>query len=145
MKIFNKRARFDYQLFERIEAGIALTGGEAKAVRTGHADLTNSFAKIINGEVYLINGKIPIHLAQNYDPAKTRKLLLRKSQIISLESKMKQKKLTLVPVSIYTKRNLVKIELALAKSRHKFEKKESIKKKDIQREIEQEFKGKKVK
>ncbi|MBI3443124.1 SsrA-binding protein SmpB [Candidatus Woesebacteria bacterium] len=144
MRITNRRAKFDYQILEKFETGISLSGGEAKAVRTGHANLTNSFAKIMNREMYLINVSIPVQGARNYDPTRTRKLLLHKSQIISIESKVKQKKLTLVPVSVYTKGRLIKIELALAKSKRKFEKKESLKKKDILREIEIEFRGRSV-
>lgn len=141
MRIFNKRASFNYNLFERIEAGISLTGSEAKSLRMGRADLSNSYAKIVNGEAYLINANIPLENAQK-DPTRTRKLLLHNVQITSLESKMKQKKLTLVPTRVYTKGRLAKIELALAKAKRKFEKKESLKKKDIEREIEQEIKNK---
>lgn len=141
MKIFNKRASFEYQLFERVEAGVVLSGGEAKAVRTGRADLSRSFAKIISGELYLINTVIPVQGALNYDPARTRKLLLHKKEITSIQSKLREKKLTLVPTSMYTKGNLVKVELALAKTKRKFEKREDLKKRDIQREIEVSLKG----
>jgi SsrA-binding protein len=142
MRIFNKRAKFNYKLEnERIEAGISLTGGEAKAVRTGHLDLTNSFAKIVGGEVFLINANIPV-LGAKYAPTRTRKLLLHRKEIISILSKMRQKKLTLVPIKMYTKDRLIKLELALGKSKRKFEKKEAIKKKDLIREVEKEFQGK---
>ena len=142
MQIVNKKAKFNYNLFERIEAGISLLGAEAKAVRGGHVNLSESFAKIIDHEVYLVNANIPVEGKKDYSSTRTRKLLLHKDQIISIQTKIKQKKLTLVPTKIYTKGNLVKIELALAKSKRKFEKKESIKKKDIQREIEQELREK---
>lgn len=142
MKFFNKRARFDFQLLEKYEAGIVLTGGEAKAVRTGHLNLTGSYAKIIGGEGYLVNANIHITGAQNYDPTRSRKLLLHKKEIESIQSQIKAKKLTLVPVSMYTTHNLVKVELVLAKSKKKFEKKESIKKKDIARELERETRTK---
>ena len=142
MRIINKKAKFNYNLFERIEAGISLLGAEAKAVRDGHVNLSDSFAKIIDREIYLVNANIPVEGKKEYSSTRTRKLLLHKDQIVSLQTKIKQKKLTLVPTKIYTKGNLVKVELALAKSKRKFEKKAKLKKKDIQREIEQEIRGK---
>ena len=142
MRIINKKAKFNYNLFERIEAGISLLGAEAKAVRGVHVNLSDSFAKIIDREIYLVNANIPVEGKKEYSSTRTRKLLLHKDQIVSLQTKIKQKKLTLVPTKIYTKGNLVKVELALAKSKRKFEKKAKLKKKDIQREIEQEIRGK---
>ena len=140
MKITNKKANFNYSLEkERIEAGVVLSGGEAKAVRTGHLDLSQSHARIVNSEIYLINANIPVQGAVKYDSTRMRKMLLHKREIISISSKLKQQKLTLVPVKMYTKGHLVKCELALGKSKRKFEKKESIKRKDIQREVEREL------
>jgi len=135
VKILNKRAKFDYQILEKYEAGIVLSGGEAKAVRTGHVNLTNSYAKILGNEAYLINANIPIARALNYEPTKSRKLLLHKAEITSILSKIKAKKLTLVPISVYTTHNLVKVQLGLGKSKKKFEKKEIIKKRDLEREL----------
>lgn len=141
MKIFNKRAKFEYKLEEeRLEAGLSLSGGEAKSVRTGHADLSQAYAKILNAEVYLINANIPVPGAK-YEPTRTRKLLMHKKEIASLWVKMKQRKLTLVPVKLYTKARLIKCELALGKSKRQFEKRETIKRRDIDREIQQELKG----
>ncbi len=140
MKIFNKRARFDYQILEKIEAGISLSGGEARAVRTGHINLTGSFVKIINREAYLVNANIPVPDKKYYEPTVSRKLLLHKGQILDLLTKMKQKNLTIVPVSVYTKKRLIKLEIALAKSKRLFEKKEAQKKVDIQRDIDMELK-----
>ncbi|MDP3994360.1 MAG: SsrA-binding protein SmpB [bacterium] len=142
MRIFNKKAKFDYNLEkERIETGVVLSGGEAKAIRTGHLDLSQSHARIVNGEVFLINANIPVQGAIKYNSTRMRKLLLHKKEIISLSTKVKQQKLTLVPVKMYTKGHLVKCELALGKSKRKFEKKEAIKRKDIERDIEKEFRG----
>ena len=141
MRIINKKAKFNYKLFETYEAGIVLKGSEAKALRTNGADLSNSYAKIIEGEVYLINANIAIPGKIDYNPTRSRKLLLHKDQIISISSKIKQKQLTLIPTKIYLKGNLVKAEIALAKSKREFEKKEIIKKKDIDRELQQELKG----
>jgi SsrA-binding protein len=139
MKIINKRANFNYTIEEKIEAGIVLTGGEARAIRTGHINLSNSYAKIIGNEVFLINADVPVAGAKDYDSTHMRKLLLNRREIINLEAKMKQKKLTLVPTKAYLKGRRVKIELGLAKSKREFEKRESIKKKDIQRDMEREL------
>lgn len=141
MNIANRRARFNYAFEpERYEAGVSLTGGEAKAVRTGHIDLNGSVARILNGEAFLINANIPVLGATKYDAKRTRKLLLHKQEILSIATKMKQRKLTLVPTKVYTKGRLIKCELALGKTKRKFEKKEAIKRKDIERELEREFK-----
>lgn len=142
MKISNKRAFFDYQLLERFEAGISLNGAEVKAVKGGHADLTGSFVRIIGSEAYLINAKIfPYKYArpEGYDEQRTRKLLLHKSQIIALKSKTEGQNLALIPVSLYTKHGLIKLEVALGKGKKKYEKKEAKKRKDIERELEQEL------
>lgn len=141
MSIINKKARFNYILLERYEAGIALTGGEAKTIRSGRGDLSNAYAKFVNGELYLVNANIPTQ-SEKLNPTRSRKLLMHRSELISLASKVKAKKLTLVPVKLYNTRRLVKLEIALGKSKRKFEKKESIKKKDIQREIERELSAK---
>ncbi len=143
MRIFNKKARYEYSLTgDKVEAGISLLGSEAKAVRTGHADLSRSVARALNSEIWLINANIPVaQPPQGYNSTRTRKLLLNRSEIISLSTKMKQQKLTLVPTKLYTKGRLVKVELALGKPKRKFEKKEALKKKDIEREIEKEFGG----
>jgi len=134
MHIFNKRADFEYNILDRFEAGIMLSGGEAKAIRDGRADISRSFAKIISGEVYLVNA--------NIDSTRSRKLLLHKNEILSLETQMKAQKLTLVPVSLYTKGRLVKVELALAKAKREFDKRKSLKQKDIKRDIERELRVK---
>ena len=141
MKITNKRVNYEYKLEgDRVEAGISLSGGEAKAIRTGHADINQSVARIVNDEAFLINANIPVIGAQNYSSTRSRKLLLHKKEILSLTTKMKQFKLTLVPISLYNKGRLIKVTLALAKPKRKFEKKEAIKRKDIERELEKEFK-----
>ncbi len=142
MKIFNKRARFEYELAgEKVEAGISLRGAEAKAVRDGHLDLSQSHVRILGGEAFLVNANIPVQGMQNYDSTRTRKLLLHKNQILSLLTKMKQQKLQIVPVSMYNARRLIKVGLELGKPKRQFEKKEAIKRRDIDREIEKEYKG----
>lgn len=142
MKINNKRAFFDYQILEKFEAGINLFGAEVKAVRLGHADLTGSHVRIMGDEAYLINAKIfPYEYSrpENYDEQRTRKLLLHKKEIIALKSKTEGQNLTLVPISIYTTKSFIKVEIALGKGKKQYDKKEAIKKKDIQREAEQEM------
>jgi len=127
---------------ERFEAGINLYGAEVKAVRLGHADLTGSFVRITGSEAYLINAKIfPYEYSrpENYDERRTRKLLLHKKEIVALKSKTEGQNLTLVPVSLYTTKSFIKLEIALGKGKKQYDKKESIKKKDIQRELEQEL------
>lgn len=142
MAIINKRARYEYSLTEdRFEAGISLSGGEAKAIREGHVDLSQSVARVMGTEAYLINANIPVAGAQNYVSTRTRKLLLHKKEIVSISTKAKQGKLTLVPTKLYTKGRLVKLELALGKPKRKFEKRQQIKKKDIERELAAELKG----
>lgn len=136
MRIFNKRASFEYALTgDKVEAGISLLGAEAKALRDGRADISQAHARILNGEVFLINANIPAKGLAKYNPTRMRKLLLHKNEILSISSKMKQQNLNLVPVLMYTKQRLVKVQLVLGKPKRKFEKKESIKRKDIEREI----------
>jgi SsrA-binding protein len=142
MKITNKKAYFDYQILETFEAGINLYGSEVKAVRIGRADLTGSFVRIIGSEAYLVNANIfPYQSGQteNYDERRTRKLLLHKKEIVALKSKTDGANLSLVPVSLYFKHGFLKLEVGLGKGKKKYEKRESIKKKDLQRHIEQEL------
>jgi len=144
MKIVNRKANFNYKIEEKFEAGINLLGAEVKAVRLGHADLTGSFVRIIGAEAYLVNAKIfPYEYARpdQYEPNRTRKLLLHKKQIFSLKAKTEGASLTVVPVSLYTIGNLIKLELGLGKSKKEFEKKEAIKRKDLDRDIEEALKG----
>ena len=142
MKIVNKKAFFDYQSSERIEAGINLNGAEVKAIRLGMTDLKGSFVKIIGSEAYLINAKIfPYKYArpENYDERRTRKLLLHKKEIIALKGKTEGSDLTIVPLSIYTTKNFIKVELGLGKGKKEYQKKEAKKKKDLERDVEQEL------
>ncbi len=142
MKISNKRAFYDYQITDRFEAGINLYGAEVKAVKQEHADLTGSFVRIMGSEAYLINAKIfPYEYArpEGYDERRTRKLLLHKKEIISLKSKTEGSNTTLVPISLYDKHGLIKLEVGIGKGKKQYDKKEAKKKKDIEREIEQEL------
>ena len=143
MKVLNKKARFEYELTgEGVEAGISLLGAEAKSVREGRVDISQAVVRILQDEAYLINANIPATGVVNYNSTRGRKLLLHRGEILSLITKMKQKKLQIVPIRVYNKGRLIKLYLELGKSKRKFEKKENIKRHDINREIEREFKGK---
>ena len=142
MKILNKKARFEYELTgEGVEAGISLLGAEAKSVREGRADISQSAVRILGDEAYLINANIPAAGIQKYDSTRIRKLLLHRGEILSLTTKIKQKKLQIVPVRVYNKGRLIKLYLELGKARRKFEKKETLKRRDINRDIEKVLKG----
>jgi SsrA-binding protein len=141
MLILNKKAKYNYNLFETVEAGISLLGGEVKSLRDRGADLSESYVKFLDGNPYLVNASIQIPGKKDYTATRSRKLLLHKKEILALITKAKAKKLTLVPIKMYTKGRLVKLEIALAKAKREFEKRETIKKKDADREIEQELKS----
>ena len=141
MKIINRQARFDYELKDRIEAGMVLTGAEAKSAKLGHVDLGAAFCKWRPGrfglELWVHNLHIyPYPHADNtdYDPKRVRKLLVHKKEMIALQSRMKQARLLLVPTALYTHSGLVELELALARGKRVYEKREAIKKRDLQRE-----------
>ena len=135
----NKRATFDYELVDRYEAGLVLSGQEVKSIKTGHISLKGSFVTFKNSELYLTNATIPFYKfagdPKQYDPTQPRKLLLKKSEINRLLGKSKIKGLTLVPIRVYTKKRLVKLEFAVGRGKKKFDKKESLKKKDAKRRI----------
>lgn len=143
-KITNQKAFYEYEIQDRFEAGINLYGFEVKAVRLGHADLSGSFVKIIGSEVYLINAKIfPYQYArpENYDQKRTRKLLLHKKEIISLKSRIEAGKLTLVPLSVYNSHGFIKVELAVGKPKKQFDKREAIRRRDLDRQVEEDLKN----
>jgi SsrA-binding protein len=145
MKVVNRRVRYDYRLLEKFEAGIVLTGAEVKSVKAGKLSLAESFVKIIEGEAWLMNAYInPYPYADNrdYDPKRNRKLLLHKNELLKLSQQTKEKNLTIVPVSCYTKGRQIKLEIALAKGKKKYDKREVKKRKAIEREIAQTLKAK---
>lgn len=135
----NKKAEFDYDIQESIEAGIVLTGAEAKAVRDNKVDFSGSYVKPLNGEMILINLHIGVDGVE--DTRKSRKLLLNKKEILNLTLKSKAQKLTLIPLSLYNNGRLIKLELALARGKKQFEKRASLKQNDIDRDIDKELKG----
>ncbi len=145
MKITNPRAHYDYEILDTFEAGIALTGPEVKSAKARRMSLKGAFVRIKDNEVFLVNAQIqPYQFArqENYDPTRSRKLLLKKKEIISLATKIKQKKLTLIPISCYTKRGWIKIKVGLGRGKKEYEKREAKKKKDIEREVERELRRK---
>lgn len=144
MKVFNRKARYNYEILEKIEAGISLTGPEVKSVKQGRIRLDDAFVRIKEGEAFLFNANIfpyPFAETTNYDPTRQRKLLLKKSQILSLAKKIEGKNLTLIPVLCYTKGRLIKIGVGLAKGKKKFEKRREAKKQEIEGEIARELKN----
>jgi SsrA-binding protein len=138
--ILNRRAKFDYQLFDTYEAGIVLMGAEVKAIRAGSVNISAAFVRFIQNELYLINANITVRDKKDYNPTRPRKLLLHKRELTKITSKLKAKKLTLVPTKVYTRGPLIKLEFAIAKSKKTYKKKETIKKRDIERDIERELK-----
>jgi SsrA-binding protein len=146
MKTFteNKKAYFDYEILDKIEVGIILTGHEVKSVKLGRMSLEGSYAITRQGELFLLNAHIPPYQALNapagYAPRRTRKLLLHKHELEKLYGQTAQKGLTLLPLKVYTKNGFVKIELGLARHRKKGDKRELLKKRVAQREIERALK-----
>ncbi|MCD6094589.1 SsrA-binding protein SmpB [bacterium] len=143
--IVNKRAYFDYEILEKYEAGIELLGNEVKSIKKGQVSLKGSFVIIKKDEVYLLNAHISPYQVKNtpsnYNPFRTRRLLLHKSEIKGLIGKVKQKGLTLVPLKLYTKGGRIKIEIGLARARKKVDKREKIKEREIKREMERVLKN----
>ncbi len=143
MEIVNRRARHDYFVEETIECGIVLTGTEIKAIRKGSANLKDSYARIKKNEIYLVNMFIA-HYEEgnvfNHDETRSRKLLLHKKQIKKLIEKVKQEGYTLIPLKLYFTRGLAKIELGVCKGKKNFDKRESIKMRDLKREMGKQLK-----
>jgi len=139
----NKKAYHDYHIEEKFEAGIVLTGTEVKALREGKANLKDSYARVKDGEIFLVNAHISPYSCgniYNHDPKRTRKLLMHAREIDRLLGKVKERGFTLVPLSLYfNKRNMAKMEIALAKGKTLYDKRESIKRKDEKRLREREI------
>lgn len=143
VEINNRRASFDYEILDTFEAGIVLKGTEIKSIRNGHANLKDSYAIIRNNEIFLLNMHIsPYEHGNifNHDETRTRKLLMHKKEIVKLNGKLQLEGLTLIPLKLYFKKNKVKILLGLAKGKKNYDKRETIKKKDIEREMKKEVK-----
>ncbi len=135
----NRKAGFNFEIGDTFEAGMVLLGSEVKSLREGKANLGDSYAKVVKGELYLIDAHIsPYGQAnrQNHDPLRDRKLLMHKREIRKLLGKVAERGFSLIPLKLYFKDGKVKVELALAKGKRAFDKREAMKKKDQRRELE---------
>jgi len=137
--LYNRKASFNYEILEKFNAGIELFGFEVKSLKSGHGSLDGSYVITDGGEIFLTGAHIPAYQPNNtpkeYNPYRKRKLLLNKDEIKKLFGVSEQKGLTTVPISIYNVNNKLKIEIAIAKGKKKFDKRETIKKKDIERDL----------
>ena len=143
MEILNRKARYDYVIEDTYEAGIVLTGTEIKSVRQGKVNIKDSYAIIRNDEIYLLNTHISIYEEGNrfnHEEDRTRKLLLHKREILKLKNKLEIEGYTLIPLRFYFVKVRCKVEIGVCKGKKNYDKKESIKERDIQRELEKDFK-----
>jgi SsrA-binding protein len=142
---FNKRANFDYKISDKYEAGLVLKGFEVKAVKSGQISLKESFVTVRGSELFLTNAHIPLWKqageVKNYNPTGPRKLLLRRREIRHLIGKMRMEGLTLVPIRVYTKKRLLKLEFGVGKGKKEFDKRDSIKKREEDRKIDRALKN----
>jgi SsrA-binding protein len=145
MKIYseNKKAGFDYEVLEKFEAGMVLFGQEVKSIKTGHINLSGSYVAIRNGEPFLLGVKIPPYQPNNagadYNEEREKKLLLNKKEINYLIGKTKVKGFSLIPLKIYDNNGRIKLEFGLARGKKKYNKKEKIRKRDVEREVNREL------
>ena len=148
MKIFseNKKALFDYEVLEKFEAGMVLFGQEVKSIKTGHINLSGTFVTVRAGEPFLVGVKVPPYQPNNagadYNQERQRKLLLNKKEIDYLIGKIKTKGFSLIPLKIYDNNGRIKLEFGLARGKKKYDKKEKIKKRDVEREVNRELSDK---
>lgn len=142
----NRKAKFNYEFIDKFEAGIQLSGQEVKAIRAGKVNLDSTFAIIRGGEMFLIGAQIQPYQEKNsgggHDKERTRKLLVKKSEIKKLENILHEQKLTLVATMLYNKGRNIKIEIVLGKGKKEFDKRETIKKRDVEKEINRLMKNK---
>jgi SsrA-binding protein len=138
MRIVNKKAYHNYNIEETFEAGIVLTGAEVKSVRSGRCNLSNAYVKFMGDELWLVNADIARYQydgSEQYDSQRRRKLLLSRKEIDHLKGKTKKSRLSLIPLSIYTTRNLIKLEVGLGKGKRRYQKKEVEKERDVKRQM----------
>ncbi|HEY93014.1 MAG TPA: SsrA-binding protein SmpB [Dehalococcoidia bacterium] len=143
----NRKAYHNYRIEDSLEAGIALTGTEIKSIRAGRVSLGDAYARLEGGELWLLNAHIARYEASSYlshEPTRPRKLLLHRKQIDSLTSKVAEKGFTLVPLKLYIKDSIAKVEVALAKGKRLYDKRESITRRETEREIERTVKKQKL-
>ena len=135
----NRKATFDFEILERVEGGLALVGTEVKPIRAGKVDLRGAYARVSNGEMWLYDMYVaPYDNASwvQHEPRRPRKVLLRRDQIDSLAGTVGQKGLTLIPLKIYVKRHVIKVELGVARGRRKYDKRRAIIERDVEREVQ---------
>ncbi len=140
--VTNRKALHEYFILDRVEAGIALKGTEVKSLRQGGANLQDGYATIRNGEVWLVGMHIsPFEKGNinNHDPKRDRKLLLHKKEIRKLLSRVSEKGLTLIPLRVYFKKNIVKVELVVAKGKKAYDKRDAIAARDVERQLRREL------
>jgi SsrA-binding protein len=140
----NRRARHEYHLLERFEAGLVLTGTEVKSLREGRVTLQRAFGDVRNGEIFLVGAHIPEYAQgniANHDPDRDRKLLLHRRELSSLIGKVQERGLTLVPTRLYWKNGRAKVELALARGKEQRDKRRDIAERDARRQMERAFKS----
>lgn len=142
--IENRKAKFEYEILDKHEAGLELFGFEVKSLRNKRGSLEGSFVKILSKEAYLMNAHIPPYQAKNaptsYDPYRSRRLLLKKKEINELIGREKIKGLTIIPLSVYNKGRVIKVLIAVVRGKKKHDKRETIKKRETEREIRREVK-----
>jgi len=135
----NPKVSFDYEILERFTAGLELLGLEVKSIREGKMNLRGSFIAIRGAEAYLIGAEIPAYQPKNtpneYDPLRVRRLLLSKGELVELKSAEQTKGLTIVPISVYNKGRFLKLDIAIARGKRKFDKRQAIKKRDVERDL----------
>jgi SsrA-binding protein len=140
----NRRARYDYEILDTFEAGISLLGPEVKSLRAGGANLADAYATVRRGEVFLVNAHISPYTQagrENPEPRRERKLLLHKREIARLRGQIAERGRTLVPLSLYFKEGRVKVELALARGKRRHDRRETIRRREQDREVERELRG----
>ncbi|MBI3469712.1 MAG: SsrA-binding protein SmpB [Planctomycetes bacterium] len=140
----NRRAHHEYELLERVEAGLVLLGTEVKSLRNGKASIEEAYARVQDGEVWLVGSDIPVYPQahrQNHEPKRRRKLLLHKREIARVVGSVAERGLTLVPLKLYFRRGKAKVELAVARGRKFRDKREELKKQTARREIERAMRG----
>ncbi|MBK8658925.1 MAG: SsrA-binding protein SmpB [Bacteroidetes bacterium] len=144
INIKNKRAEFDFEIIDRFDAGIMLTGSEIKSIRDGGGTIAESFCYMRDGQVYIKNMNIPEYshgTYANHEPARLRKLLLTKRELNKIETKMKERGYTLIPLRVFiSDRGFAKIQIGLGRGKKKFDKRESLQKKDVKRDIDRALK-----
>lgn len=134
----NRKANFEYEILNRLEAGIVLTGTEVKSLREGRVNLQDSYGRIRNDEVWLINSHISEYKfgnINNHEPLRNRKLLLNKREIRKIKQQLQEKGLTLIPLKIYFKGSLVKVEIGISRGKKIYDKRESVKKREVERNL----------